>query len=208
MTQEIYLLQMEFPDAHEGFGPGVRAGDFGEILVADYIQYRLGYVVPRTRYRWRENRSVSTQGVDVLGFLQQGDLPSRHDRLMTFEVKCALGKTSRNRRTLRDAVSDSEKDFKLRKAESLNAMSQKLRAMGRDDERALVRRFQPSNAHPYTETSGAAAVHSTENFDEEVVLETHIEGHPNAAHLMLIVIHGRDLMLLVHALYERAADES
>src|SRR4030042_2518472 len=36
-----YLPSMKFPDHSAGLGPGIRAGDFGEILVADYLQYLL-----------------------------------------------------------------------------------------------------------------------------------------------------------------------
>jgi hypothetical protein len=32
--------------------------------------------------------------------------------------------------------------------------------------------------------------------------------HPNAENLMVLVIHGEDLMKLVHELYKRAADEA
>src|SRR3546814_8878008 len=40
-------------------GPSTRAGDFGEILVADFIEYVLGYWCPRQgRFEDRENRNV------------------------------------------------------------------------------------------------------------------------------------------------------
>src|SRR5680860_589913 len=48
-SRKEYLEKIKFPSS-EGFGPAIKAGDFGEILVADYIQFILGYSVPRTRY--------------------------------------------------------------------------------------------------------------------------------------------------------------
>jgi hypothetical protein len=42
-----YLRDTLFPDASQPPGPSLRSGDFGEILVADYIEYLLGYWSPR-----------------------------------------------------------------------------------------------------------------------------------------------------------------
>src|SRR3569623_1926841 len=42
-TNAEFLLERKFPGAKGGVGPGTRSGDFGEILVADYLQYVLGY---------------------------------------------------------------------------------------------------------------------------------------------------------------------
>jgi hypothetical protein len=47
-----YLRKILFPDASRTPGPSLRSGDFGEILVADYVEYILGYWCPRTlRYQ-------------------------------------------------------------------------------------------------------------------------------------------------------------
>ena len=45
-----YLENIKFPDASVAPGPSIRAGDFSEILIADYLQYLLGYWVPDNRY--------------------------------------------------------------------------------------------------------------------------------------------------------------
>ncbi len=56
-----YLRATLFPDASKTPGPSLRSGDFGEILVADYIEYLLGYWSPRIlRYQDRWNRNDST----------------------------------------------------------------------------------------------------------------------------------------------------
>lgn len=41
----------------------------------------------------------------------------------------------------------------------------------------------------------------------KVQTSTKVTGHQNASNLELIVIRGKDLMSLVHALYQLAADE-
>jgi len=46
-TPGEYLLKKKFPDHKEAPGPSIRSGDFAEILVADYIEYKLGYWCPR-----------------------------------------------------------------------------------------------------------------------------------------------------------------
>ena len=63
-----YLLSMKFPDQSKAPGPSIRAGDFAEILVADYLTYRQGYTVPRTRYDRKGVPNESTKGSDVLAF--------------------------------------------------------------------------------------------------------------------------------------------
>jgi len=44
-----YLREIKLPDEKAAPGPSIRAGDFGEILVADYVEYILDFWVPRTR---------------------------------------------------------------------------------------------------------------------------------------------------------------
>ena len=39
MSKSAYLLELKFPDAKKKPGPSIRAGDFAEILVADYLVF-------------------------------------------------------------------------------------------------------------------------------------------------------------------------
>lgn len=50
-SRSDYLTHIKFPSRESRLGPGIRAGDFGEILVADYLQWLLGFWVPRVRYK-------------------------------------------------------------------------------------------------------------------------------------------------------------
>lgn len=43
LSHTEYLRTLVFPDARAAPGPSLRSGDFGEILVADYIDFVLGY---------------------------------------------------------------------------------------------------------------------------------------------------------------------
>lgn len=82
-----YLKKMKLPTASKGLGPSTRAGDFGEILVADYLEYIAGYWVPRTRYDHKVIRNESTKGTDIIGFKFIGQIESSEDALSIFEVK-------------------------------------------------------------------------------------------------------------------------
>lgn len=207
LSRADYLRRIKFPDATDAPGPSIRSGDFGEILVADYVQYVLDYWVPRTRYADKTVRNESTKGCDILGFkiIKKGK-PSPKDELALFESKAQLaGKKPESR--LQDAVDDSVKD-ELRKAESLNAIKQKLLDAGALDDVVVVERFQNIADHPYTQKNGAAAIFSTNVYCQKTIAETSTEDHPNADNLALIVIRGDDMMDLAHQLYQRAADEA
>ena len=60
-----YLTNLVFP-SNSGWGPRVKAGDFAEILVGDYLEDKEGFWVPRTRYRCKITRDESPRGSDIL----------------------------------------------------------------------------------------------------------------------------------------------
>jgi hypothetical protein len=78
--------------------------------------------------------------------------------------------------------------------------------MGR---RAMVSApFQNMADRPFRRVNGGAAVLDHAVFDTDSISATSAAAHPNSANLKLIVIRGPALMELVHALYERAANEA
>lgn len=204
-----YLTDLVFPDATDDFGPATRSGDFAEILVSDLLQSQYGFFVPRTRYGSKTVRNESTKGSDIIGLkLESGDptVYAPSDVLIAFETKAQLkSKSPKNR--LQDAVNDSTKD-KLRLAESLNAMNRRLIDLSRFEEAEVVQRFQEPIGRPYKRRSGAAAVYCTSLYQPASVSATDCTGHENHGELRLVVVHAKDLMALVHSLYQRAADEA
>lgn len=68
MRHAEYVRDVLFPDGKVAPGPSTRSGDFAEILVADYIEFVLGYWCPRDRYKGRFNHNDSTKGADIIGF--------------------------------------------------------------------------------------------------------------------------------------------
>ena len=203
LTNAEYLRRTLLPDRTQTPGPSLRSGDFGEILVADYIEHVLDYWCPRElRYQERWNRNDSTKGCDVIGFKLVAE---GQDELFVFETKSAMSPSAGNR--LQDAISDSNKD-KLREAMSLNAIKQKFVRRGAIDEANRVMRFQDMADRPFRRISGAAAILDNVVFGQTNLTATDASAHYNAANIKLIVIKGPSMMTLIHALYERAADEA
>jgi hypothetical protein len=207
LSRAEYLRTILFPDASKTPGPSLRSGDFGEILIADYIEYLLGYWCPRTlRYQDRWNRNDSTKGCDIIGFKFASNAPHhREDELFISESKSGMTKSNTNR--LQDAITGSLKDH-LREAMTLNAMKQRVLVRGEQEQAEKVKRFQNEAARPFKRINGAAAILDDNVFAETDLTAADTTGHPNIEQLRLIVIRGPSLMKLVHALYERAADEA
>jgi hypothetical protein len=218
-TRKEYLNNIKFPDPTSKLGPGIRAGDFGEILVADYLQWILGYWVPRVRWGLKMVRDESPKGSDVIGFrFYKKDEYSKKDVLAVFESKAQFSKGSGKSR-LQDAINDSAKDH-IRIDESLNYIKQQLYEQKQLDLAKLVERFQSPVDLPYQESYGAAAIITEEHFtpNDITIADTRkipksgkskeFRPHPNRDQLVLLIIKGTDMMTLVHELYRRAADEA
>lgn len=201
-----YLKNLKFPSSSRGFGPGIRSGDFGEILVADFFEFVLRYWVPRTRYDRKTIQDESTKGSDLIAFKFVGEGESPEDVLAVVEVKAQFsGKSAKPR--LQDAVNDSAKDER-RLGESLNAIKQRLLDKNRSNEADNVARFQNPVGNPYKEVSGAAALFTSAAYSEGVIEATNSSAHPNKENLILLVICGEQFMRLTNRLYEVAANEA
>lgn len=204
-----YLRDLVFPDQMDDFGPATRSGDFAEILIADLLESSLGYWVPRMRYADKMVRNESPKGTDVIGFkFAKGgpSKPSRKDALIAFESKAQLsGKKAKDR--LQDAVNDSVKD-EFRIGESLNAIKRRLIDQDREAEAERVERFQEGLTVPYVRESGAAAVFCSSVYSATNIASTDCSKHENLDNLMLVVVHAKEFMTLVHALYQKAANEA
>lgn len=202
-----YLVELVFPDKTAPPGPGVRSGDFAELLVSDYVEFILGYWVPRGKYAEKGSRNESVKGVDIVGFkCPDAAQPKATDEMLTFEAKAQLG-DGKYKGRLQDAVDDSGKDY-LRAGETLAAMKRRMHVSGERASMLVVERFQNVADRPYRLLSGAAAILADTAFDSDGIKGTTIAKHNNAGDLKLIAIKGKDLMTLAHALYQRAADEA
>ncbi len=219
LSRKDYLNNIKFPSKESNLGPPVRAGDFGEILVADFLQWILKFWVPRVRWGAKVVRDESPKGCDVIGFrfFKEGKTSSK-DVLAIFETKTSFSKGSQKNR-LQDAINDSAKDH-IRIDESLNYIKQKMIEQKEAEQAKLIERFQSPVDVPYQERYGAAALVEEELFQASEIgsadtskipkskNSTEFVPHPNQKSLVLLVIKGADMMTLVHELYRRAADEA
>lgn len=206
LTRKQYLLELKFPTENRGFGPGIRAGDFGEILIADYLEFIMEYWIPRTRYGNKTIRDESTKGSDLIGFKIFDENETVKDILTLIEVKTQFSGNKAKPR-LQDAIDDSIKD-EVRKAESLNAMKQRLFDKGNHQGAKKIDRFQNPVDKPYKAEYGAAALYSNNVYNDYVITKSTTSKHPFNSSLFLIVLKGDDLMSVAKKLYKLAADES
>lgn len=205
MTNSEYLLTLKLPSTEKP-GPSIRAGDFAEILVADYLQFLRSYYVPRTRYDRKIITDESTKGSDVIAFKKFKDLPSDKDELLIYEVKAKLSEKNISN-VLQKAIDDSIKD-EVRIAESLNAIKQRLYDKRDESGVSLIARFQNSIDLPYKRNYGGAAVVTETSYCSDTFSSSTTINHPHANELEMIVISGKEVMSLVNALYEKAAYET
>jgi hypothetical protein len=201
LSRSEFLVQIKFPTKTGPPGPSIRAGDFSEILVSDFIQFALNYYVPRTRYDAKIIRNESTKGCDIIAF-KKSHQSFYKDEMLIVEVKAQLSGTTPTNR-LQDAIDDSGKDV-TRLAESLNAMKQRLKQRNERENAAIVQRFQNSTDTTYKRTLGAAVVQATSLYSTSLINSATTENHPDN-NMKLIYIKGKDLMTLVHELYKRAS---
>lgn len=207
-SRKDYLNQIKFPDPSHAPGPSIRTGDFGEIVISDFLEFLENYWVPRTRYNRKTIKDESEKGTDVLAFKFTSPTAfSTNDQLCIFEVKAGYSNTRDKYDRLQDAVNGSQKDEK-RKAESLNAIKKRFIDLRQFNEADKIERFQDPADIPYIQEYGAAAL-----FDENIFLPTRIISvdcteHSNNDILRLIVISVKEMKTLINSLYKRAADEA
>lgn len=200
-----FLRERIFPNA-DNPGPAVRAGDFAEILVSDFLEYSLDHWVPRWRFSEKATPNESVKGTDIIGLRICPSGNTHQDTLTTFEVKAQFsGRRAKPR--LQDAVDDAAKD-RVRQGYTLLAMKRRAHLIGDAERVAMVERFQMKADRPFTEQVGAAAVVNNSVFDIDLIAATSTVAHPAGTSLLLLVIRGEDLMTLAHNLYERAANEA
>jgi len=207
-SRSDYLSTLKFPSGTSKPGPSIRAGDFGEILVADFLQWRLGYWIPRVRWDAKVIRNESAKGSDVVGFkLSQDREAPQRDILLVCEAKTKFSRGTSSKNRIQDAVNGSVKD-EIRIAESVNYIKQRLYERHQMEMVTSVERFQSPVDSPYRLRFAAVGIVSEEHFDDSDIQNTDTTQHPHRAELAVFVIKGSDMMSLVHALYRRAADEA
>jgi hypothetical protein len=208
LTQKEFLEKNIFPNHQNKLGASTMSGEFGEILVYDYINFVLKYYVTRTRYFEKVNPNMSVSGSDVIGYqVKHIDNPSKTDHLIVAEVKTRSSiygnKNSLCKKTVKDAIEHSVKD-RVRIGESLNAEKRRLLNRSRIEEAKIVERFQNKTDNPFSLDFFAVAVLDNELYSDQVVLNVVNSQHENIKSTNVLIIYSKELKLFLRDLYRRA----
>lgn len=190
-----------------------RNGDFGEILVAEYLMYVEKFWVPTLtlRYSDKATSEESVKGSDIIAihFELNSNQESPDDVLCICEVK--TGSVSSVRGRLQDAVNDSNKDdLQLHAAKrgsiGLNAVKLKLKRKeraGNSDSYSYraIARFQNPFEHPYQTQYEAAAVVDQKRFNRETIKKIEAKESQHVDSLRMIVVGVTDIKKLIDVLY-------
>lgn len=204
ISSNKYLKDYKLP-SDSGIGLSTMSGDFGEILISDYLQHVEKYIVPRTRYDSKVNKDTSTQGSDVLGY-KMDDLKSDNDEIVVMEVKSSASsdKSAKAKKKLQEAIEHSNKDFE-RLSTSVVASYLKLKHSN-NAQANVVERFLNIADNPYNIVYGAVAVHSNESYDVEHIKQAVSKSHRGYEKLRLLVIHSNELLMFIKTLYLKASE--
>lgn len=204
ISSKEYLENFKLP-SDIGIGLSTMSGDFGEILVSDYLQNFEEYLVPRTRYNSKVNKNTSTQGSDVLGY-KQDSLNTANDEVVVIEVKSSSSNSisfeAKNK--LQEAINHSDKDFE-RFSTSIVASYLKLKSSN-IEQANVVKRFLNITDTPFNVIYGAVAVHSNQSFDINILKNVVSKNHRDHQKLRLLVIHSDELMNFIKSLYLKASE--
>ena len=210
LTQQEYLKKNILPDFENRQGAGTMSGEFGEILIYDYINFNLKYYITRTRYLEKVNPNMPISGSDVIGYkMVNSDIPCISDELIVYEVKTRSSmigkKVNLCQETLEAAIKDSSKD-RVRLAESLNAEKRRLLSRFKKSEAKIVERFQNKTDYPFILNFFAVAVLDTELCIEESILEVIEAQYEIIGTTNVLIIHSKELKSFLRDLYRRACE--
>lgn len=206
LSKEEYLKTMVFPNPSVPQGAATMSGEFGEILIFDYINFVLNYYVTRTRYLDKINPNMPVPGSDVIGYkIQDINKPSKSDRLIVAEVKTRSSINGKNlcEKTVSTAIDHSVKD-RIRIGESLNAEKRRLLNRSKFIEAKVVERFQNKTDNPFMINFFAVAVLDSDVYSDQDVLTAIDSHHEIIGTTNILVIHSKELKLFLRDLYRRA----
>ena len=208
LTQKEFLEKNIFPNHQNKLGASTMSGEFGEILVYDYINFVLKHYVTRTRYFEKVNPNMPVPGSDVIGYqVKHIDNPSKTDHLIVAEVKTLSSKSGNKNtlceKTVREAIEHSVKD-RVRIGESLNAEKRRLLNRSRIEEAKIVERFQNKTDNPFRLDFFAVAVLDNELYSNQVVLDVVNSQPENVKSTNVLIILSKELKLFLRDLYRRA----
>lgn len=203
-----FLRGMVYPENKK-----FQSGDFGEILVSEYLMYTENFWVPTLflRYSEKSNKEESTKGSDIIAirFYQDSDHESDQDLLCIGEVK--TGSTGTVRGRLQDAINDSNKDSidllsAKRGSVGLNAVKLKIKHREPQENQdgnsyRKIARFENPIERPYQTQYVAAAVVDQKRLNQNTVKKVVTKESQHVDSLRMIAVGVLEIQKLIDALY-------
>jgi len=202
LTIDEYLKKYIIPQKNEPLGSVARSADITEILVSDLLEFIMGYTVPRYKQMNRSGKNNSEHGTDVIGykFYKKDKTPDERDVLVAAEVKAKL--TSTDYSPIASAIVDSKKD-EHRLARTVDYCRKKMKAQSDFTTANEVTRFLIKPENNFKISFVAAGVSSKTPVDNDIILSVDGEDLKLSNGQSAFYIHGKKLMDLAHAIYER-----
>lgn len=210
-TRQEYLEEMIFPNYDDKLGAATMSGEFGEILVHDFIKFKLDYYITKLRYLEKTNPNMPVSGCDVIGYYIESkdpSSPSEKDKLFVGEVKTRSSVKGNKMTSLKNPLSNAIKvSMKDREkiSESLNAEKRRLIMRNKKDEANIVNRFQNNTDNPYTTEFSAIALFDKKVYSEELILNTINSIEIDKDTINILIIYSKELLKFIRKLYGRAA---
>lgn len=196
VSKTEYIKQFVLPSEDLRNGSEL-SGVFGEILFSDFIQYILGYEVPRYKF-YGGYPGNPNQGIDIIAYKFCVDGQSEEDEMLFAEIKSRL--SCKNFGILQEAIDDIEKRQEKEYALALDAARRKLELMNNKMEAKHLERFQDSE-NPCKRVRIAGINTSALFCDSNDFIGVKISANST---VLLHVIYANDLMFLAKDLWRRA----
>lgn len=191
ISEQEYIAKFVLPTAKKDL-----SGNFGEIIFADFIEFVLGYSVPRYKL-YGNYPNNPTQGIDIVAY-KKNISNSADDTVLFSEIKCRL--STKSFVSLQEAINDitkRDKEYAL----ALDSMRRRLNQIGNTDESQEIRRFSDPEK-PYKLVKGAGLITLSDACTTKDFVGVSIAGGNK---IEVHVIHSNDIWNLTQDLWRRAS---
>lgn len=207
LSPKDYIESFIFPSPTIRPGPGTMAGEFGEILIYNFIENYWDYKIFKTRYKSKTNPNTPVTGIDVMGYKLVSKDANVRDNLFLGEVKTRAS-TNKIQKTkthpLECAINDSTMDY-IKLGISLHAEKHRLILNRRIEDAKVVQRFQNKTDTPYTINMTAAFICHKKHYCKDEIKEIIAKTDTHGLLINVLIIYADDLMPLIKDLYRRGA---
>lgn len=205
-SKEEYLRRNVIPQKEMVKGPTMRSADFGEIIFSDLLEYIYEYTVPRCKMVNRATPVQSEQGTDIIAYNYYLSDRNSHEQDVLCTVESKMTATNSSVSTVSTAIEHSIKDG-IRYSATLNYYRKKLKFLGEIDQSREISRFQKKSEKNFIHKIMAGAGISRIKVDKDIKIDF-VDNEDIKLEKVdsIFLIYCKDLMDLIHELYERCIE--